>query len=134
MEIAEQIKNLSVAEKETLIIEIRRQIRQFNQEGFVELILPVSELEDICCSIVGIDHYDEGKRDRKNVCVAILMTYYLLDKKMKECHIGAYIGKDESTIYHYRNILNTWYEFPDIYADEMNYLNELKKRLGHETD
>lgn len=125
---------LSIKQKRRLIVEVNRQIRQELWTGRVRSILPMEELEKVCCDIVGLPRYDNTTRDRRNVAVAVLMTRYLLDNGMTEVPISILVGKSESAIYHYKHIMETWEEFPNIYAEETRYMNEMKTRTGYETD
>lgn len=124
---------LSIKQKRRLVMEINRQIRQELWTGRVSSILPMEELEKVCCDIVGLPRYENATRDRRNVAVAVLMTRYLLDNGMTEVPISILVGKSESAIYHYKHILGTWEDFPNIYAEEAGYLEELKKRTKNET-
>lgn len=133
-EIARAIMKLSIKQKRRLIVEVNRQIRQELWTGKINEILSIADLEKMCCDIVGLSEYDNSSRDRSNVTIAILMTRYLLDNGMTEAPIAMLIGKSDSTIYHYKHIMETWEEFPNIYAEETKYMNELKRRTGHETD
>ena len=132
MNLIETIQALSLQEKEELYSHIGQLIleEKFYKEN--EWVRKMEEIKMAVCSAMGVSAYDPTNRKRQNVIVRVITANVLLGIGCTENSVGKAMGKDRSTIYHYKVTMNTWLEYPGIYKQEINIWNKIKQ--AYETD
>ena len=81
---------------------------------------------------MGVYAYDATNRKRQNVIVRVITANVLLRMGYTENSVGKIMKKNRSTIYYYKETMNTWLEFPGVYKQELNIWNQIKQ--AYETD
>ena len=132
MNLIDAIQALSLREKEELYSQIGQLIYE---EKFYKEDQGVRKMEEVkmsVCAAMNLTTYDPRRRERKNAIVRIITANVLLRMGYTEGSIGKAMRKNRSTIYYYKETMNTWLEFPGVYKQELNIWNQIKQ--AYETD
>lgn len=132
MNLIEEIQALSLREKEELYSQIGQLIyeEKFYKEN--EGVRKMEEIKMAVCSAMGVFAYDTTSRKRQNFIVRVITANVLLRMGYTENSVGKIMKKNRSTIYYYKETMNTWLEFPGVYKQELNIWNQIKQ--AYETD
>ena len=132
MNLIETIQALSLRDKEELYSHIGQLIleEKFYKEN--EMLRKTEEIKMAVCSAMGVSAYDPTNRKRQNVIVRVITANVLLGIGCTENSVGKAMGKDRSTIYHYKETLKTWIKYPGFYKEEVTIWNKIKQE--YETD
>lgn len=126
-EILESIKKLTLAEKDELYRTLRLMIAQERKEDVSELL--IEHYKKKICSIMGLQSYEPKSRERVQVIARTIIANILLNMGYSTIQIGLAIGKDHSTILHYRDIYVSWIDSPRLFKEELKYLEKVFKEL-----
>lgn len=132
MNLIEEIKALSLQEKEELYSNIGQLIQEEKFYKEDEGVRKMEETKIAVCSAMGVFAYDSTNRERQNVIVRVITANVLLEMGYTENSVSKIMKKNRSTIYHYKETMNTWLEFPGVYKQELNIWNKIKQ--AYETD
>ena len=132
MNLIEEIKALSLQDKETLFSHLGQLIQEekFYKEN--EGVRKMEEIKMAVCSAMGVYAYDTTNRKRQNVIVRVITANVLLRMGCTENSVCKIMKKNRSTIYYYKETMNTWLECPGVYKRELNIWNQIKQ--AYETD
>lgn len=132
MNLIDAIQALSLREKEELYSHIGQLIyeEKFYKED--EGVRKMEEIKMAVCAAMNLTTYDPRIRKRQNVIVRVITANVLLGIGCTENSVGKAIGKDRSTIYHYKETLKTWIKYPGVYKEEVTIWNKIKQE--YETD
>lgn len=125
MNLIDAIQALSLRDKQRLFSYLGQLIQD---EG----VRKMEEIKMAVCSAMNLTTYDPRIRKRQNVIVRIITANVLLEMGCTEISVGKAIRKDRSTIYHYKETLNTWIKYPGFYKEEITIWNQIKHK--YETD
>lgn len=125
MNLIDAIQALSLWEKERLCAYLGQLIQD-------EKLRKMEEIKMSVCSAMNLTTYDPRIRKRKNVIVRIITANVLLGMGCTENSVGKAMGKDHSTIHHYKETMNTWFNYPGLYKEEVTIWNKIKQE--YETD
>ena len=132
MNLIDEIQALSLREKEELYSHIGQLIQE---EKFYKEDKGVRKMEEVkmsVCAAMNLNTYDSRNRKRQNVIVRIITANVLLGMGCTENSVGKAMGKDHSTIHHYKETMNTWFNYPGLYKEEVTIWNKIKQE--YETD
>ena len=132
MNLIETIQALSLRDKEELYSHIGQLIleEKFYKEN--ERLRKTEEIKMAVCSALNLTTYDPRSRKRQNVIVRIITANVLLGMGCTEISVGNAMGKDHSTIHHYKETLKNWIKYPGFYKEEVTIWNKIKQE--YETD
>lgn len=132
MNLIETIQALSLPEKEELYSHIGQLIleEKFYKEN--ERLRKTEEIKMSVCAAMNLTTYDPRSRKRQNVIVRVITANVLLGMGCTENSVGKAMGKDRATIYHYKETMNTWFNYPGLYKEEVTIWNKIKQE--YETD
>ena len=132
MNLIEEINALSLQDKEKLFSHLGQLIQEekFYKEN--EGVRKMEEIKMAVCSAMGVSAYDPTNRKRQNIIVRVITANVLLGIGCTENSVGKAMGKDRSTIYHYKETLKTWIKYPVFYKEEVTIWNQIKQE--YETD
>ena len=132
MNLIDAIQALSLREKEELYSHIGQLIyeEKFYKED--EGVRKMEEVKMSVCAAMNLTTYDPTKRERQNVIVRIITANLLLRMGCTENSVGKAMRKDHSTIHHYKETMNTWFNYPGLYKEEVTIWNKIKQE--YETD
>ena len=132
MNLIETIQALSLQEKEELYSHIGQLIleEKFYKEN--ERLRKTEEIKMAVCSAMGVSAYDPTNRKRQNVIVRVITANILLRMGCTENSVGKIMKKDHSTIHHYKETMNIWFNYPGLYKEEVTIWNKIKQE--YETD
>ncbi len=132
MNLIDEIQALSLREKEELYSHIGQLIyeEKFYKED--EGVRKMEEVKMSVCAAMNLTTYDPRSRERQNVIVRIITANVLLGMGCTETSVGKAMGKDHSTIHHYKETMNTWFNYPGLYKEEVTIWNKIKQE--YETD
>ena len=125
MNLIDEIQALSLREKEELYSHIGQLIQD-------EKLRKMEEIKMSVCAAMNLTTYDPRSRKRQNVIVRIITANVLLWMGCTEISVGNAMGKDHSTIHHYKETMNTWIKYPGFYKEEVTIWNKIKQE--YETD
>ena len=125
MNLIDEIQALSLQEKEELYSHIGQLIQE-------EKLRKMEEIKMSVCAAMNLTTYDPKIRKRQNVIVRIITANVLLGMGCTENSVGKAMRKDHSTIHHYKETLNTWFNYPGLYKEEVTIWNKIKQE--YETD
>lgn len=125
MNLIDAIQALSLQDKERLFSYLGQLIQD-------EKLKKMEEIKMSVCATMNLTTYDPRSRKRQNVIVRIITANVLLGIGCTENSVGKAMGKDRSTIYHYKETLNTWIKYPGFYKEEVTIWKQIKK--AYETD
>ena len=132
MNLIDAIQALSLREKEELYSHIGQLIyeEKFYKED--EGVRKMEEIKMAVCAAMNLTTYDPRIRKRQNVIVRIITANVLLEMGCTENSVGKAMRKDHSTIHHYKETMNTWFNYPGLYKEEVTIWNKIKQE--YETD
>lgn len=125
MNLIDEIQALSLREKEELYSHIGQLIQD-------EKLRKMEEIKMSVCAAMNLTTYDPKIRKRENVIVRIITANVLLGMGCTENSVGKAMRKDHSTIHHYKEAMNTWFNYPGLYKEEVTIWNKIKQE--YETD
>ena len=125
MNLIDEIQALSLREKEELYSHIGQLIQD-------EKLRKMEEIKMSVCAAMNLTTYDPKIRKRQNVIVRIITANVLLGMGCTENSVGKAMRKDHSTIHHYKETMNTWFNYPGLYKEEVTIWNKIKQE--YETD
>ena len=125
MNLIDEIQALSLREKEELYSHIGQLIQD-------EKLRKMEEIKTSVCAAMNLTTYDPRIRKRQNVIVRIITANVLLGMGCTENSVGKAMRKDHSTIHHYKETMNTWFNYPGLYKEEVTIWNKIKQE--YETD
>ena len=125
MNLIDAIQALSLREKEELYSHIGQLIQD-------EKLRKMEEIKMSVCAAMNLTTYDPRIRKRQNVIVRIITANVLLGMGCTENSVGKAMRKDHSTIHHYKETMNTWFNYPGLYKEEVTIWNKIKQE--YETD
>ena len=131
MNLIDAIQALSLREKEELYSHIGQLIQEEKFYKEDEGVRKMEEIKMAVCAAMNLTTYDPRIRKRQNVIVRIITANVLLEMGWSENSVGKAMRKDRSTIYHYKETLNTWIKYPGFYK-EVTIWNKIKQ--DYETD
>ena len=125
MNLINEVQALSLREKEELYSHIGQLIQD-------EKLRKMEEIKMSVCAAMNLTTYDPKIRKRQNVIVRIITANVLLGMGCTENSVGKAMRKDHSTIHHYKETMNTWFNYPGLYKEEVTIWNKIKQE--YETD
>ena len=125
MNLMNEIQFLSLQDKERLCSYLEQLIQD-------EKLRKMEEIKMLVCAAMNLNTYDPRSRKRQNVIVRIITANVLLGMGCTENSVGKAMGKDHSTIHHYKETMNTWFNYPGLYKEEVTIWNKIKQE--YETD
>lgn len=125
MNLMNAVQALSLQDKERLFSYLGQLIQD-------EKLRKMEEIKMSVCAAMNLTTDDPKIRKRQNVIVRIITANVLLGMGYTENSVGKAMGKDHSTIHHYKETMNTWFNYPGIYKEEVTIWNKIKQE--YETD
>ena len=125
MNLKNEIQALSLQDKERLCSYLGQLIQD-------EKLRKMEEIKMSVCAAMNLAAYDTRSRKRQNVIVRIITANVLLGMGCTENSVGKAMRKDHSTIHHYKETMNTWFNYPGLYKEEVTIWNKIKQE--YETD
>lgn len=125
MNLMNEIQSLSLQDKERLCSYLGQLIQD-------EKLRKMEEIKMSVCAAMNLNTYDPTNRERQNVIVRVITANVLLRMGCTENSVGKAMGKDHSTIHHYKETMNTWFNYPGLYKEEVTIWNKIKQE--YETD
>ena len=125
MNLKNEIQSLSLQDKERLCSYLEQLIQD-------EKLRKMEEIKMSVCAAMNLTTYDPKIRKRENVIVRIITANVLLGMGCTENSVGKAMRKDHSTIHHYKETMNTWFNYPGLYKEEVTIWNKIKQE--YETD
>lgn len=120
MNLMNEIQSLSLQDKERLCSYLEQLIQD-------EKLRKMEEIKMSVCTAMNLTTYDPRNRKRQNVIVRIITANVLLGMGCTENSVGKAMGKDHSTIHHYKETMNTWFNYPGLYKEEVTIWNKIKQ-------
>lgn len=125
MNLMNEIHSLSLQDKERLCSYLEQLIQD-------EKLRKMEEIKMSVCAAMNLTTYDPTNRERQNVIVRVITANVLLRMGCTENSVGKIMKKDHSTIHHYKETMNTWFNYPELYKEEVTIWNKIKQE--YETD
>ena len=125
MNLMNLVQALSLQDKERLSSYLGQLIQD-------EKLRKMEEIKMSVCAAMNLTTYDTRSRKRQNVIVRIITANVLLGMGCTENSVGKAMRKDHSTIHHYKETMNTWFNYPGLYKEEVTIWNKIKQE--YETD
>ena len=125
MNLMNEIQSLSLQDKERLCSYLEQLIQD-------EKLRKMEEIKMSVCTAMNLTTYDPTNRERQNVIVRVITANVLLGMGCTENSVGKIMKKDHSTIHHYKETMNTWFNYPGLYKEEVTIWNKIKQE--YETD
>ena len=125
MNLMNAVQALSLQDKERLFSYLGQLIQD-------EKLRKMEEIKMSVCAAMNLTTYDPTNRERQNVIVRVITANVLLRMGCTENSVGKAMGKDHSTIHHYKETMNTWFNYPGLYKEEVTIWNKIKQE--YETD
>ena len=132
MNLIETIQALSLRDKGELYSHIGQLIQEEKFYMEDESVRKMEEIKMAVCSAMGVSAYDPTNRKRQNVIVRVITANVILGMGCTENSVGKAMRKDHSTIHHYKETMNTWFNYPGLYKEEVTIWNKIKQE--YETD
>ena len=120
MNLMNEIQALSLQDKERLCSYLEQLIQD-------EKLRKMEEIKMSVCAAMNLTTYDPRNRKRQNVIVRIITANVLLGMGCTENSVGKAMRKDHSTIHHYKETMNTWFNYPGLYKEEVTIWNKIKQ-------
>ena len=120
MNLMNEIQALSLQDKERLCSYLGQLIQD-------EKLRKMEEIKMSVCAAMNLTTYDSRNRKRQNVIVRIITANVLLGMGCTENSVGKAMRKDHSTIHHYKETMNTWFNYPGLYKEEVTIWNKIKQ-------
>lgn len=128
----DNLRSLSLKDKEALFAELGNMIQEEKYRYENDDVRLTEEIRMAVCIAMRVSTYDAASRLRPYVIVRAITTYVLLELGKTEAEVGRLIGRERTSIYHYRIIVESWMQVPELYKEELKVLNEIRQR--YETD
>lgn len=125
MNLIDEIQALSLQDKERLCSYLGQLIQD-------EKLRKMEEIKMSVCAAMNLNTYDPRSRKRDNVIVRIITANVLLGMGCTENSVGKAMKKDHSTIHHYKETMNTWFNYPGLYKEEVTIWNKIKQEYETE--
>lgn len=125
MNLIDEIQALSLQDKERLCSYLGQLIQD-------EKLRKMEEIKMSVCAAMNLTTYVPTNRERQNVIVRVITANVLLGMGCTENSVGKIMKKDHSTIHHYKETMNTWFNYPGLYKEEVTIWNKIKQE--YETD
>lgn len=125
MNLIDEIQALSLQDKERLCSYLGQLIQD-------EKLRKMEEIKMSVCAAMNLTTYDPTNRERQNVIVRVITANVLLRMGCTENSVGKAMRKDHSTIHHYKETMNIWFNYPGLYKEEVTIWNKIKQE--YETD
>ena len=125
MNLIDAIQALSLQDKERLCSYLGQLIQD-------EKLRKMEEIKMSVCAAMNLTTYDPRIRKRQNVIVRVITANVLLRLGCTANSVGKIMKKDHSTIHHYKETMNTWFNYPGLYKEEVTIWNKIKQE--YETD
>ena len=125
MNLMNEVQALSLQDKERLFSYLGQLIQD-------EKLRKMEEIKMSVCAAMNLTTYDQRSRKRQNVIVRIITANVLLGMGCTENAVGKAMRKDHATIHHYKETMNTWFNYPGLYKEEVTIWNKIKQE--YETD
>ena len=125
MNLMNEVLALSLQDKERLCSYLGQLIQD-------EKLRKMEEIKMSVCAAMNLTTYDPTNRERQNVIVRVITANVLLRMGCTENSVGKAMRKDHSTIHHYKETMNTWFNYPGLYKEEVTIWNKIKQ--AYETD
>ena len=119
MNLMNEVQALSLQDKERLCSYLEQLIQD-------EKLRKMEEIKMSVCAAMNLTTYDPRIRKRQNVIVRIITANVLLGMGCTENSVGKIMKKDHSTIHHYKETMNTWFNYPGLYKEEVTIWNQIK--------
>lgn len=119
MNLMNAIQALSLQDKERLCSYLGQLIQD-------EKLRKMEEIKMSVCAAMNLTTYDPKIRKRQNVIVRIITANVLLRMGCTENSVGKIMKKDHSTIHHYKETMNTWFNYTGLYKEEVTIWNKIK--------
>ena len=132
MNLMDAVTALSLQDKESLFSHLGQLIQDEKFYKVNERVRKMEEIKMSVCAAMNLTTYDPRIRKRENVIVRIITANVLLGMGCTENSVGTAMGKDHSTIHHYKETMNTWFNYPGLYKEEVTIWNKIKQE--YETD
>lgn len=132
MNLIEEINALSLQDKEKLFSHLGQLIQEEKFYKEDEGVRKMEEVKMSVCAAMNLTTYDPRSRERQNFIMRVITANVLLRMGCTENSVGKIMKKNRSTIYYYKETMNTWLEFPGVYKQELNIWNQIKQ--AYETD
>ena len=120
MNLMNEIQSLSLQDKERLCSYLEQLIQD-------EKLRKMEEIKMSVCAAMNLTTYDPRNRKRQNVIVRIITANVLLGMGCTENSVGKAMRKDHSTIHHYKETMNSWFNYPGLYKEEVTIWNKIKQ-------
>ena len=120
MNLMNEIQSLSLQDKERLCSYLEQLIQD-------EKLRKMEEIKMSVCAAMNLTTYDPTNRERQNVIVRVITANVLLRMGCTENSVGKIMRKDHSTIHHYKETMNTWFNYPGLYKEEVTIWNKIKQ-------
>ena len=120
MNLMNAVLALSLQDKERLCSYLGQLIQD-------EKLRKMEEIKMSVCAAMNLTTYDPRIRKRQNVIVRIITANVLLGMGCTENAVGKIMKKDHSTIHHYKETMNTWFNYPGLYKEEVTIWNKIKQ-------
>ena len=127
MNLIDEIQALSLREKEELYSHIGQLIQEEKFYKEDEGVRKMEEVKMSVCAAMNLTTYDPRIRKRQNLIVRIITANVLLELGYSENSVGKAMRKDHSTIHHYKETMNTWFNYPGLYKEEVTIWNKIKQ-------
>ena len=125
MNLMNEIQSLSLQDKERLCSYLEQLIQD-------EKLRKMEEIKMSVCAAMNLTTYDPRSRERQNFIVRVITANVLLRMGCTENSVGKIMKKNRSTIYYYKETMNTWFNYPGLYKEEVTIWNKIKQE--YETD
>ena len=132
MNLMDAVQALSLQDKESLFSHLGQLIQDEKFYKVNERVRKMEEIKMAVCAAMNLTTYDPRSRKRQNVIVRIITANVLLGMGYTEISVGKVMRKDHSTIHHYKETMNTWFNYPGLYKEEVTIWNQIKQE--YETD
>ena len=119
MNLMDAVQALSLQDKERLCSYLGQLIQD-------EKLRKMEEIKMSVCAAMNLTTYDPRSRERQNVIVRVITANVLLEMGYTENSVGKAMRKDHSTIHHYKETMNTWFNYPGLYKEEVTIWNQIK--------
>ena len=125
MNLIDEIQALSLQDKERLCSYLEQLIQD-------EKLKKMEEIKMSVLAAMNLTTYDHTNRERQNVIVRVITANVLLRMGCTENSVGKIMKKDHSTIHHYKETMNTWFNYPGLYKEEVTIWNKIKQEYETE--
>ena len=118
-ELKDEVLQLSLKDKESLYVELGKVIREEKIHGVRQYESMCQRVIDVVLQVMGLPAYNASSHVRKHVISRVIIANAIMQNGATESKVGRTIGKDHSTINHYKVMLEEWLTFPKYYPEEV---------------